>query len=43
MEFVTFLPMIFGLMGIGYLLIGQSTSWPQVLVGLALAGMGLGL
>jgi MFS family permease len=43
MEFVTFLPMIFGFMGIGYLLIGQSSSWPQVLAGLAIAGMGLGI
>jgi MFS family permease len=43
MEFVTFLPVIFGLMGIGYLLIGQSSSWSQVLTGLAIAGMGLGL
>jgi MFS family permease len=43
MEFVTFLPMIFGFMGIGYLLIGQSSSWPQVLAGLAISGMGLGI
>jgi MFS family permease len=43
MEFVTFLPIIFGLMGIGYLLIGQSSIWVQVLVGLAISGMGLGI
>lgn len=43
MEFVTFLPMIFGLMGIGYLLIGQSSNWLQVLTGLAVSGMGLGI
>lgn len=43
MEFVAFLPMIFGLMGIGYLLIGQSSNWSQVLAGLAIAGMGLGI
>jgi MFS family permease len=43
LEFVSFLPLIFGLMGIGYLLIGQSSSWAQVLVGLAIAGMGLGI
>jgi MFS family permease len=43
MEFVTFLPIIFGLMGIGYLLIGQSTKWLQVLTGLAISGMGLGI
>jgi MFS family permease len=43
MEFVTFLPIIFGLMGIGYLLIGQSSMWAQVLVGLAISGMGLGI
>jgi MFS family permease len=41
-EFVTFLPLVFGLMGIGYLLIGQSSSWAQVLTGLALCGMGVG-
>ncbi|MFM2431688.1 MAG: hypothetical protein RLZZ511_2901 [Cyanobacteriota bacterium] len=43
MEFVAFLPIIFGLMGIGYLLIGQSSNWAQALVGLAIAGMGLGI
>jgi MFS family permease len=43
LEFVSFLPLIFGLMGIGYLLIGQSSNWAQVLVGLAIAGMGLGI
>jgi MFS family permease len=43
LEFVTFLPAIFGLMGIGYLLIGQSSTWLQVLTGLGIAGMGLGL
>lgn len=43
MEFVTFLPIIFGLMGIGYLLIGQSANWAQVLVGLVIAGLGLGI
>lgn len=43
MEFVAFLPIIFGFMGIGYLLIGQSSSWPQVLAGLAISGMGLGI
>ncbi len=43
MEFVTFLPIIFGLMGIGYLLIGQSSNWAQVLAGLVIAGMGLGI
>jgi MFS family permease len=31
------------LMGIGYLLIGQASSWPQVLAGLAISGMGLGI
>jgi MFS family permease len=30
-------------MGIGYLLIGQSSSWLQVLAGLAISGMGLGI
>ncbi len=43
MEFVAFLPIIFGFMGIGYLLIGQSSTWAQALVGLAVAGMGLGI
>jgi MFS family permease len=43
LEFVSFLPLIFGLMGIGYLLIGQSRQWAQVLVGLAIAGLGLGI
>ncbi len=43
MEFVAFLPIIFGLMGIGYLLIGQSSNWAQALVGLAVSGMGLGI
>jgi MFS family permease len=42
-EFVTVLPLVFGLMGIGYLLIGQSSHWAQVLTGLALCGMGVGL
>ena len=43
MEFVSFLPLVFGLMGIGYLLIGQSSNWAQVLTGIALCGMGVGL
>ncbi len=43
MEFVAFLPIIFGFMGIGYLLIGQSSNWAQALVGLAISGMGLGI
>jgi MFS family permease len=43
MEFGSFLPLIFGLMGIGYLLIGQSNNWAQVLVGLAISGLGLGI
>jgi MFS family permease len=43
LEFVTFLPIIFGLMGIGYLLIGQSATWIQVLAGLAIAGLGVGI
>ncbi len=43
MEFVAFLPIIFGCMGIGYLLIGQSSNWAQALVGLAISGMGLGI
>jgi MFS family permease len=43
MDFVTFLPIIFGLMGIGHLLIGQSSDWAQVLTGLAISGTGLGI
>jgi MFS family permease len=43
MDFVSFLPIIFGFMGIGYLLIGQSTTWAQALTGLAIAGIGLGI
>jgi MFS family permease len=43
MEFTSFLPIIFGFMGIGYLLIGQSSTWAQALVGLAVSGMGLGI
>jgi MFS family permease len=43
LEFVAFLPIIFGLMGIGYLLIGQATLWAQVIAGLAIAGIGLGI
>jgi MFS family permease len=43
MEFTSFLPIIFGFMGIGYLLIGQSSNWAQALVGLAVSGMGLGI
>jgi MFS family permease len=43
LEFASFLPLIFGLMGIGYLLIGQASNWAQILVGLAIAGMGLGI
>jgi MFS family permease len=42
-EFVTVLPLVFGLMGIGYLLIGQSSNWAQALTGLALCGVGVGL
>jgi MFS family permease len=42
-EFTAFLPIIFGFMGIGYLLIGQSSNWAQALVGLAVSGMGLGI
>jgi MFS family permease len=42
-QFVTFLPIIFGLMGIGYLIIGRSTGWVSILIGLILAGVGLGI
>jgi MFS family permease len=43
MDFIGFLPLSFGLIGCGYLAIGRSGSWGQVLVGLAIAGMGLGM
>lgn len=42
-DFVGFLPIIFGFMGIGYLLFGQGSTWAQVLVGLAISGIGLGI
>ncbi len=42
-DFATFLPIIFACMGIGYLLIGQGTIWLQILVGLSLTGVSLGL
>ncbi|NJK36314.1 MAG: MFS transporter [Oscillatoriales cyanobacterium RM2_1_1] len=42
-NYVGFLPIMLGLMGIGYLIIGQSSTWAQVLVGLVIFGMGLGI
>jgi len=43
---IGFLPIValtFGLIGIGYIIIGQVDRYEQVLVGLAIAGLGLGL
>jgi MFS family permease len=43
LSFISILPLIFGLMGIGYIIIGLVGSYALVLVGLAIAGLGLGL
>jgi len=43
LSFVSILPLIFGLMGIGYIIIGIVGSYALVLVGLGIAGLGLGL
>lgn len=43
LSFVSILPLIFGLLGIGYGIIGLAGSYDLVLVGLAIAGLGLGL
>jgi MFS family permease len=43
LDFVSILPIIFGLLGIGYGIIGLVNSYILVLFGLAIAGLGLGL
>ncbi|MGJ5673733.1 MAG: MFS transporter [Nostochopsis sp.] len=43
LDFVSILPIIFGLMGIGYTIIGLVGSYVLILLGLAIAGLGLGL
>lgn len=43
LSFVSILPLIFALLGIGYGIIGLAGSYGLVLVGLAIAGLGLGL
>ncbi|MEB3179388.1 MAG: MFS transporter [Nostocaceae cyanobacterium] len=43
LDFVSILPLIFALMGIGYSIIGLMNSYALILLGLATAGLGLGL
>jgi MFS family permease len=43
LDFVSILPIIFALMGIGYSIIGLMNSYALILLGLATAGLGLGL
>lgn len=43
LSFVSIVPLIFGLMGMGYCIIGLASSYGLVLVGLAIVGLGLGL
>ena len=43
LDFVSILPLIFFLMGIGYIQIGLAGSYALMLIGLAIAGLGLGL
>jgi len=42
-DFVTILPLIFGFLGIGYIIIGSVSNYALILLGLAIAGLGLGL
>jgi len=42
LDFISIIPLGFGAMGIGYVLIGFASSYVQVLGGLAIAGIGLG-
>ncbi len=42
-DFITILMLIFGLMGVGYMIIGWVDTYEQVLIGLAITGLGLGL
>ncbi|MEL7244950.1 MAG: MFS transporter [Cyanobacteria bacterium J06573_2] len=43
LDFVSILPIIFGLLGTGCCIIGSANSYILVLFGLAIAGLGLGL
>lgn len=43
LDFVSILPIIFGLLGTGCCIIGSANSYILVLIGLAIAGLGLGL
>lgn len=43
LGYLPILGLIFGLMGIGYLTIALSSSYPVVLAGLAVSGLGMGL
>ncbi|MBD2445824.1 MFS transporter [Nostoc sp. FACHB-152] len=43
LDFVTILPIIFAFLGIGYTIIGTANSYAIILLGLAIAGLGLGL
>jgi MFS family permease len=43
LNFITILTLIFGLLGVGYTIIGLVKSYELVLIGLAIAGLGLGL
>jgi MFS family permease len=43
LDFISILAFSFGLMGIGYTLVSFGSSYIGVLIGLAIAGMGLGL
>ncbi|MUG99128.1 MFS transporter [Scytonema sp. UIC 10036] len=43
LDFVSIVPFTFGIFGIGYVIIGHANNYPTALVGLAIAGLGLGL
>jgi MFS family permease len=42
-HFVQITILVCGLMGVGYCIIGNASSYPIVLLGLAILGLGLGL
>jgi MFS family permease len=43
LHFVQIMILVCGLMGVGYCIIGNASSYPIVLIGLAILGLGLGL
>jgi MFS family permease len=43
LDFISILTLIFGLLGVGYVIIGRVQSYEQILIGLAVSGLGLGL